>query len=77
MPVLGLKLFCLQNPGSMTYTMPSIVMEVSAMLVAKTTFLTPSGVGSKISACFSDGSVEYIGHIFNSDILEPNCLVMS
>lgn len=37
----------------MTYFMPSIVREVSAMLVAMTTFRAPGGVGSKILACMS------------------------
>jgi hypothetical protein len=42
----------------MTYIMPLIVNDVSAMLVAITTFLAPGGVGSKILACMSDGKVE-------------------
>ena len=37
------------------------VSEVSAMLVATTHFLTPSGAFWKILACRSDGSWEYIG----------------
>lgn len=37
-PVRGLYVFCLTNPGSITKTTPSIVMEVSAMLVARTTY---------------------------------------
>lgn len=36
-PVLALQLFCLQNPGSMTYIMPLIVRDVSAIFVAKIT----------------------------------------
>jgi hypothetical protein len=36
---------------SSTHLMPSIVRDVSAMLVASTTFLAPGGVGSKILAC--------------------------
>lgn len=55
MPVLGLYEFCLTKPGSITKTTPSIVIEVSAMFVANTTFLAPSGVGSKILACISLG----------------------
>eukprot|EP00983_Pelagomonas_calceolata_P129924 1161646-Pelagomonas_calceolata.AAC.7 len=34
-----------------THLMPSIVREVSAMLVASTTLRAPGGVGSKILAC--------------------------
>lgn len=34
--------FCFEKPGSMTYTMPSMVREVSAMLV-ETTILRPGG----------------------------------
>ncbi len=39
--ILGLYTFCLANPGSITYTMPSMVKEVSAMLV-DTTILRPA-----------------------------------
>jgi len=56
-PVRGLYEFCLTNPGSMTKTTPSIVIDVSAMFVASTTFLAPSGVGSKILACISLGKL--------------------
>ena len=45
-PVLALYEFCLLKPGSMTYMMLSMVKEVSAMLVAKTTLRAPGGVGS-------------------------------
>ena len=54
-PVLGLYEFCFTNPGSITNTTPSMVIDVSAMFVARTTFLAPSGVGSKILACISLG----------------------
>ena len=33
------KIFYLENPGSTTYTIPSIVNDVSAILVATTHFL--------------------------------------
>ena len=36
-PVRGLYEFCFTNPGSITNTTPSIVIDVSAMFVAKTT----------------------------------------
>lgn len=39
--IRGLYTFCLAKPGSMTYTMPSMVSEVSAMLV-ETTILRPA-----------------------------------
>ena len=56
-PVRGLKVVYLQNPQSMTNKIFSMVMEVSAMLVAITTFLEPLGVGSKILTYYSLGSV--------------------
>lgn len=37
--ILGLNTFYLENPGSITYTIPSIVKEVSAILVAIIIFL--------------------------------------
>lgn len=52
--ILGLNTFYLENPGSMTYTIPSIVSEVSAILVATIIFLPSipleflAGGGSKI-----------------------------
>ena len=58
MPDLGLNEVCLQKPLSMTYMMPSIVSEVSAMFVAKITLRAPSGVGVKILAYMSEGKVE-------------------
>src|SRR5216684_3359708 len=56
-PVLGLYEFCLTKPGSMTNTTPSIVIDVSAIFVASTTFRAPSGVGSNILACMSLGKL--------------------
>ena len=59
--------FCLANPGSITNTTPSIVRDVSAILVETTTFLpiAPLGLlgggGSKILCCKFGGSVEYKG----------------
>lgn len=38
--ILGLNTFCFENPGSTTYTIPSIVNDVSAIFVA-TTHLRP------------------------------------
>ena len=60
----------------MTYIIPLIVREVSAIFVAMMTFLAPGGVGSKILACISEGKVEYIGHIISSAILVPRPLVL-
>ena len=73
----GLYTFCLAKPGSMTYTMPSMVREVSAMLV-DTTILRPAGpptragggAGSKISCCCFGGRVEYSGYTFTG----PTCM---
>ena len=53
----GLNTFCLANPGSMTKTMPSMVILVYAMLVAMMIlrplmpFLLGLGGGSKILCC--------------------------
>jgi len=44
--ILGLYTFCFANPGSITYTMPSMVRDVSAMLV-ETTILRPAGPPSR------------------------------
>lgn len=57
--------------------MLSIVSEVSAIFVAKTIFLAPFGVGSKILAYKSEGKFAYIGKIINSPILLPKPLVLS
>ena len=56
MPLLGLYVFCLQKPVSMTKQMPSMVSDVSAMFVPMTTLRASGGVGSKILACCSEGS---------------------
>ena len=61
------KTFCLAKPGSMTKTIPSMVREVSAMLVDTTTFrpMAPFGLlgggGSKIRCCCWGGMLEYNG----------------
>jgi len=44
-PVRGLYEVYLANPQSITYMIPSIVSEVSAIFVANTTFRLPFGVG--------------------------------
>ena len=48
--VRGLYDLILQKPGSITYFIPSMVNEVYAILVARTTLRAPSGVGSNILA---------------------------
>ena len=58
MPVRALNEFCLQKPVSTTYTMPSIVSDVSAMFVARMTLRPSGGAASKMRACASAGSVE-------------------
>jgi hypothetical protein len=58
--IRGLYTFCLAKPGSTTYTTPSIVSEVSAILV-ETTHLRLPGVSSKTSRCFCGGKLEYSG----------------
>jgi hypothetical protein len=45
----------LTKPGSTTKVIQSIVIEVSAIFVASTTFRLPFGAGSKIRDCNSDG----------------------
>jgi hypothetical protein len=45
--VLGENAFIFANPQSITYTIPIIVTEVSAMFVDTTTFLVSSGVRPK------------------------------
>jgi hypothetical protein len=39
------------NPESMTYLIPEIVTEVSAMFVDKTNLRTPGGEGAKARSC--------------------------
>lgn len=62
--IRGLNTFCLENPGSITYTIPSIVMEVSATLVATIIFLPGvpyllgGGALSNILCCWSGERVE-------------------
>lgn len=72
----GLYTFCLAKPGSITYTIPSMVRDVSAMLV-DTTIFRPAGppgrvgggAGSKISCCCFGGRVEYSGNT----LIGPTC----
>jgi hypothetical protein len=47
--------FSLHTPLSMTYTMPSMVMEVSAMLVATMHRRVPSGAFWNTRACSAIG----------------------
>lgn len=50
--VLMNKLYlALTRPQSITYRMPSIVTEVSAIFVLRTTFLVPEGGFAKASSC--------------------------
>ena len=57
-PVFGLYELILQYPGSTTYLIPSMVNDVSAILVARTTFRVPLGAGSNTFACSSVGRFE-------------------
>ena len=59
--VRGSNTFCLQNPVSMTKTIPFIVTEVSAMLVETTTFLVLSPAGAKANCCWAGGKEEKSG----------------
>jgi len=56
----GLYSFCFAKPGSTTYLMPSMVNDVSAMLVASTTLRAPGGVFSKILACSTNSNDKQI-----------------
>ena len=47
--------FALTKPVSITYLTPGIVMDVSAIFVAKTIFRTSPWVGSKAFFCKADG----------------------
>mmetsp|Transcript_15676 Transcript_15676/g.59484 ORF Transcript_15676/g.59484 Transcript_15676/m.59484 type:complete len:308 (-) Transcript_15676:713-1636(-) len=76
-PVRGLKEFCFTNPASITYLIPSMVSDVSAMLVEKMTLRAPSGVGSKIRACWSAGRAEYSGRAMSSLMRPPSARVRS
>ena len=53
----------LTKPVSITYLTPGIVMDVSAMFVAKTIFLTSPWVGSNAFFCKADGKPAYNGQI--------------
>lgn len=52
-----------QSPVSITYLMPLIVIDVSAIFVAKMIFLDLGGQGAKAFTCSSGASPAYIGHI--------------
>ena len=69
--------FVLENPGSTMYTTPSMVIAVSAMLVAIINFrpIAPfglvGGAGSNILPCSPIGNVEYKGQHFMSPTAGP------
>ena len=71
------------KPGSTTYTIPSIVIDDSAILVATTIFLPfiplglTSGGGSKIFSCKYGGKVEYIGTTLAYPTSSPNSSIPS
>ena len=50
----------------MTKTASSMVIEVSAMLVASTTLRTPGGIVSKTSDCSAGESDEWSGRMRNA-----------
>ncbi len=55
--------FSLHFPVSITNFTPGIVIEVSAMFVARMHLRIPGGVGAKIFACWAGGSDAYSGHV--------------
>ncbi len=64
LPIMNLSAhLCLTNPQSTTYTTPSMVTLVSAMLVARMSFRTPRAADSKALACSGTGMPEYRGHV--------------
>jgi len=75
--ILGLNTFCFENPGSITYTIPSIVIDVSAILVATIhlrpaiPFLFLGGGYSNIFYYYLGGNDEYNGIIFKFPTLSP------
>lgn len=54
--------FSLHFPVSITYFIPGIVMDVSAMLVARMHFRVFEGAEENIRACCVGGKAAYIGH---------------
>ncbi len=52
-------------PVSMTYLTPGIVIDVSAMFVARMTFLHPEGAGLKAFICLLDGKAANKGQTIN------------
>ena len=54
--------FSLHFPVSITYLTPGIVIDVSAILVARMHLRIPFGVGEKILACWPGGRAAYRGH---------------
>lgn len=58
----NIKIF---NTIYLPYTMPGIVTEVSAILVAITAFLIPLGACRKTLICSEFGNDPYIGKTYN------------
>jgi hypothetical protein len=75
--IRGLKTFYLANPGSITYTIPSIVNEVSAIFVdiiifrPAIPFLLEDGAGSNIFYCIDGGRELYRGIMLTFPTLSP------
>lgn len=75
---LGLNTFCFAKPGSITYVIPSIVNDVSAIFVAITIlrpgipFLFGGGGPSNIRYYYTGGRVEYRGTHFTKPTSEPS-----
>ena len=55
--------FSLHFPVSITYFTPGIVMEVSAMFVARMTLRIPDGVAANIFACCAGCREAYSGNM--------------
>lgn len=60
-PVLGLYPRTLTMPVSITYRIPEIVIEVSAILVARMTLRVFGGAGSNTLVCCEVGSDAKMG----------------
>ena len=70
--------FCFEKPGSTTYTMPSIVREVSAMFVLTTSFRPAGppgylggGASLNMSCCCLGGREEYRGYTLRGPQVSP------
>lgn len=72
-PIFALNPRTFATPQSITYRMPEMVIDVSAMLVASTTLRVLCGAGSKTFCCCAGGSAANKGHGSNACTFEGSC----